>query len=595
MSKPEQSIIKIPFQITVRELAARLDLVATEVIKKLMENGIVATINETIDYETAVIISEELGFKTEQDQEVGEDEITLEKLAEIIKLEQEDKDKLTDRAPIVTILGHVDHGKTTLLDTLKKTRLAEEESGGITQHISAYQVKKNDRPISFIDTPGHEAFQSMRERGASIADIAVLVVAADDGVKPQTKEVIKHLLENKIPTVVAINKIDKSEANPNKVKQELAENSLLLEGYGGDVPSCEISAKQNLNLDDLLETILLVADVQEFKSDFDRPALAIVLEAHKDPQKGPVCTVLIKTGTLKQGQDVLVGQVEGRVRKIEDYAGKSVKQAVPATPVTIIGLSSVPNSSDVLQVLDKEKARSRRKKKTLLSQAEKSTNKVQSAASMIQNIDRALSTKYPVILKADVQGTLEAVNQILGTIKSKEVFLEILKQGVGPITETDIQAAQTSGAMVYGFNVFPTAVASRMAQNMTVPIKTFQIIYELVEDVKNGMSDLLPPEIKRTDLGRLKVLAIFKNMKKGMVVGGKVTNGKMEKNQKIEIIRDKEAVDNGDLTQLQHNKEDVKEVKTGSECGISFGGKEKIMVGDTLVCYKEEEIKRKID
>ncbi|HHX58480.1 MAG TPA: translation initiation factor IF-2 [Candidatus Moranbacteria bacterium] len=590
----QKKTIKVPFQVTVGDLAKKLDLGVAEVIKQLMTDGIIAGINDVIDFETATIISNEMGFETELDQSTTQEVLTLEKLDEILKLEKENQTNLESRPPVVTILGHVDHGKTTLLDTLKKTHVAEREAGGITQHINAYQVKFKNRLITFIDTPGHEAFQTMRERGASLADIAILVVAADDGVKPQTAEVIKFVLEKNIPTVVAINKIDKPAANINKVKQELAENGLLVEGYGGKIPVNEISAKQNTGIEGLLETILLMADVEDFKSDPCRAALGVVLEAHKDPQKGPVATVLIKTGTLIKGEDVLVGDIFGRARNLEDYTGRSVNEAPSSSPVTIIGLPTVPQTNDVLQA---QSENCDKKKRKLLSQLKvHGPSKIGAISSkqMIANIDEALSNKLSIVLKADVQGSLEAVQQILHTIDSDEIKLNIFSTGIGDVTERDLQVAQTGQAIVYGFNVLPTSVASRMATEMGVPIKTFSIIYELVESVKNDMSALLPPEIKRTDLGRLKVLAIFKNMKKGMVVGGKVMNGKIVKGENLEILRDKEAVGKGKLVQLQHNKEETSEVKEGLECGLSFEGKDKIAVGDTLVCYKEEEIKRKV-
>lgn len=591
----DNKIVKIPFHLTVRELATRLDMNVSEVIKKLMENGIIANINEIIDYETAVIISEELGFQTEPDQAIADNEVvTLENLHDILNLEQEKEEDLLPRPPVVTILGHVDHGKTTLLDTLRKTRIAEKESGGITQYISAYQVRKKGQLITFIDTPGHEAFQAMRQRGAGVADIAVLVVAADDGVKPQTKEVAKHLIENKIPTIVAINKIDKPEANPNKVKQELAEIGILLEGYGGDVPFNEISAKQNIGLDQLLDTILLVSELHNFVANPKRDAFGVVLEAHKDPQKGPLATVLIKTGTLKVGQDMIVGTVHGRVRKIEDYTGKSIDTAPPSIPVTIIGLSGVPQSNDVLQIKQHLLDRKKRHSSEELTANGPIRAGSMSSQQLISNIDEAFGKKYFIIIKSDVRGTLEAIKQILDTIKSNEVSLSIIGEGVGPITETDIQAAQTNNATIYGFNVFPTSVANRLAENAGISIKTFKVIYEFVEHVKNEMSELLDPEIKRIDLGRLKVLALFKNLKKGMVVGGKVINGKIVKGEHLEITREKDLVGSGVITQLQQNKQDAAEVKEGLECGISFEGKEKIQAGDILLCYKEEKIKRKI-
>lgn len=590
----EKKVIKVPFRVTVGDLAKRLEVSVAEVIKQLMADGIMAGINEVIDFETATIIANEMGFETELDQSATQEVLTLEKLDEILKLEKENQRGLESRPPVVTILGHVDHGKTTLLDALKKTHVAEKEAGGITQHINAYQIKYKNRLATFIDTPGHEAFQAMRERGASLADIAILVVAADDGVKPQTAEVIKFILEKKIPTVVAINKIDKPAANVNKVKQELAENGLLVEGYGGQVPVNEISAKQKIGLEGLLETILLMADVEDFKADPYRAALGVVLEAHKDPRKGPVATVLIKTGTLFKGQDVLVGDIFGRVRNLEDYTGRSVNEASSSSPVTIVGLSTVPQTNDVLQVQPENCDKKKRKLISKLKAHDSFKVGAISSKQMIANINEALSNKLSIILKTDVQGSLEAIQQILDTINSEEIKLDIFSVGIGDVTERDIQTAQTGKAIIYGFNVLPTSVASRMATETKVPIKTFSVIYELVESVKNDMSALLPPEIKRTDLGRLKVLAIFKNMKKGMVVGGKVMNGKIVKGENLEILRDKEIVGKGKLTQLQHNKEETAEVKEGLECGISFEGKDKIAVGDTLICYKEEALKRKI-
>ncbi len=591
----EKKPVSLPSQLTVKELSDRLDLGIAEVLKKLMENGIIANLNDTIDFETAYIISEELGFIAEQEVIQENSEIfTIENLKKELQEEAKEED-LTFRPPIVTILGHVDHGKTTLLDTLRKAHIAEGESGGITQHINAYQVKKKDRLITFIDTPGHEAFQAMRQRGAAIADITILVVAADDGVKPQTKEVVKFLTENKIPTVVAINKIDKPEANANRVKQELAEIGLLVEGYGGDTPFNEISAKNDTGLDELLDTLLLVSDIHDFKSDAKKGAIGIVLESHKDPQRGPVATILIKTGTLKVGDDIIIGKIIGRARSMEDYTGKTIKEAGPSTPVTIIGLPKSPESNDVFRV-ETNKAELKRKIKQFQGIDNDSLVGLMNLSSkqLIRNIDETKKTKLSIVLKTDVQGSLEAVVQILQSLPSDEIQIDIVKNGVGFITESDIKAAQSGTALVYGFNVFPTSIATRIAQDSNVKVKSYNVIYELVEDIKNEMSELLEPEIKRTDLGRMKVLAIFKSGKGQMIIGGKVNDGKIIKGEKMEILREKIHIGVGELVQLQQNKEEVAEVKSGLECGITFNGKEKIEVGDSLLCYKEEEIKRKI-
>ena len=590
MSEEKTGTIKLPLKITVGDLAKEFDMPVTDLIKIMMTNGIMANVNELVDYDIAAIIAEELEVKTELDHKTidNNEDLVADKLAELLKAEQENSKNLTPRPPIVTVLGHVDHGKTTLLDTLKKTKLADKEAGGITQHISSYQVKEKGKLITFIDTPGHEAFQAMRERGASVADIAILVVAADDGVKPQTKEVIKFLKEKKIPTVVAINKIDKQNADINRVKQELAENELLIEGYGGDTPFVEISAKNNKNLDSLLDTVLLVAEMGEFTADYDRDALGIVLEAQKDKSQGPLANIIIKTGTLKVGQDVVVGNTSGRIRNIADYAGKSIAKAEPSMPITVSGLTQVPNSNEILQVVD---TKAKRKSKLL---REQNNERDLSSSALIDDINASLMNKYSIILKADTQGSLEAITQVLQTISSKEIVLKIIQSGVGPITEKDIQTAQSGGATVYGFNVHPTQSATQIAEKVSIITKTYKIIYELIEDIKEEMSSRLAPEIKRTDLGRLKVLAIFKNMKKSMIVGGKVMNGKIIKGQQLEILRDKQSVNKGKLVQLQQNKEEVDEVKENFECGLTFEGSEKIEVGDILLSFKEEEVKRKI-
>ncbi len=582
--------VKLPLKITVGDLAKEFDVAVTELIKIMMSNGIMANVNELVDYDIAAIIAEELKIKTELDHKAINDneELVVDKLAELLKAEQENSKNLTPRPPIVTVLGHVDHGKTTLLDTLKKTKLAAKEAGGITQHISSYQVEEKGKLITFIDTPGHEAFQAMRERGASVADIAILVVAADDGVKPQTKEVIKFLAEKKIPTIVAINKIDKQNADINRVKQELAENELLIESYGGDTPFVEISAKNNKNLDALLDTILLVADMGELTADNDRDALGIVLEAKKDKSQGPLANIIIKTGTLKVGQDIMVGNIPGRIRNVTDYTGKSIAKAGPSMPITISGLTNVPNSNEILQVID---SKSKRKAKLI---DDNTNQKDLSSSAIINDINASLMTKYSIILKADTQGSLEAITQVLQTISSEEIVLKIIQSGVGPITEKDVQTAQSGNATIYGFSVHPTPSANQLAEKVDITTRSYNIIYELIENVKEEMSSLLAPEIKRTDLGRLKVLAIFKNMKKSMIVGGKVMNGKIIKGEQLEILREKQPIAKGKLVQLQQNKEEVEEVKENFECGLTFEGTEKIEVGDILLGFKEEEVKRKI-
>lgn len=583
--------IILPASVTVKKFSEILDMPLGSVISELMKNGILATINEQIDFETASIIAQDLGYDVSEEALAADESMSLEKLIEIQKKEHESGENLQSRPPIVTILGHVDHGKTTLLDTIRKSSVAAGESGGITQHISAYQVKKKGKLITFVDTPGHEAFSAMRERGVSIADIAVLVVSADDGVRPQTKEVIEYLLAKKIPTIVAINKIDKPEANIQRVKQELAENNLLVEDWGGQILCSEISAKKNIGIDGLLENILLVTEIEDFKADFKRDALGVVLESHLDPQKGPVATILIKTGTLKEGQDIIAGTAYGRVRKIDDFAGKKLIEAGPSTPISLIGLNTTSNTNDILQVVSGKS----------LARLEALRAKTSGQSGMIgelnaQKIYKTIADekikKLNVILKSDVQGSLEAIQQILSEIKSDEVAINYISIGVGNTTESDVRMAQNSGATIFAFNVTTTPVASRMAETSKVEIKNYKIIYELVTEIKNRLTDMLPLSIERNDLGKLSVLALFKTGKKDMIVGGKVTSGKISNGCLIEVERGDNIIGKGKLQNLQQNKVNVDEVTQNNECGITFDGETKIKEGDTLLCYTEE-VKKK--
>ncbi|MFC1645234.1 translation initiation factor IF-2 [Patescibacteria group bacterium] len=592
-SKKNPEIIKVPSIVTVKKFSEILGLPVAEVITELMKSGIMASINEEIDFETASIIAEDLGSQIEEDVEVADGEtITLEHLLEICRKERSSGENMTARPPIVTILGHVDHGKTTLLDTIRKASVAEKEAGGITQHISAYQVKKRGQLITFVDTPGHEAFSAMRERGVSIADVAILVVAADDGVRPQTKEVITYLKDKKIPTVVAINKVDRPEADPQRVKKELAELDLMVEEWGGTIVANEVSAKNNIGIDELLESVLLVAEVEELVANKKREGFGIVLESHLDPQKGPVSTVLARTGVFKIGQDIVAGKAYGRIKRMEDYTGSSIESAGPSTPVVVMGLNETANTNDVMRVVSK---------KSISQIKSKAANEVRggskltvSKKSLYDTIDEGKIKKLNIIIRSDVQGSLEAIEQILNAIKSSEVAISYIDTNVGNITESDVKLAESAGAIVYGFNVNATAVAKRMAEAKEIEIKTFSIIYELIEDVKGELAALLPPDIVRTDLGRLKVLAIFKTGKRDMIVGGKVIEGKVAKKALVEVNRSKELVGTGKLTNLQHNKKSTEEVSNGSECGITFEGNIKIEEGDVLNFYTEEEKKRKL-
>ncbi|KKR44226.1 MAG: Translation initiation factor IF-2 [Candidatus Moranbacteria bacterium GW2011_GWC1_45_18] len=589
-TEKEKVKVKIPSLVTVKKFAELLGLGVTDVIKELMKNKILATINDEIDYDTAAVIASDLGFETEVDLEsTGSGVMTLEQLDEILKKEKESGKNLRHRPPVVTILGHVDHGKTTLLDTIRKTSVVEKEAGGITQHISAYQVKKKGEIITFVDTPGHEAFSAMRERGVNFADIAILVVAADDGVRPQTEEVIKYLKEKKIPMVVAINKIDKPNANIQRVKQELADREIVIEEWGGNVVAAEISAKQNIGIDELLDMVLLVAEVEDLRADWKRLPIGVVIESRLDPQKGNIATVLVRTGTLKEGQDVIAGTVVGRVRRLEDFKGRQMKEAGPSTPVTVIGLNQSPNVNDVLQgMVDLKSAKAMQKD----FGTDGSGAKKFDSQSMLKSIEDQNINRLNIVLKTDVQGSLEAIDQILAAIKSDEVGINYVKQGVGDITESDVKLGQNSGAVVFGFNSQPTTVAKRLAEMNNVEIKTYKVIYELVEDIKKRLEGMLGEDIVRTDLGKLKVLAVFKTGKGDMIVGGKVISGKMVNEENLEVLRDDKPLGRGKLSNLQQNKVNVDEVNQGLECGITFLGDVKIKEGDILACFHEEIVKK---
>lgn len=578
----EEKIIKIGTTIGVKKFADLLRLPVTTVIAELMKNGIMANINEEIDFDTASIIAADLGFDVAEDTEVADDEtLTLEKLLEICAKEKSADVPLAERPPIVTILGHVDHGKTTLLDTIRKASVAAGESGGITQHISAYQTKKRGKMITFIDTPGHEAFSAMRERGVSIADIAILVVAADDGVRPQTKEVITYLKDKSIPAIVAINKIDKPEANPMRVKQELADLDIVIEEWGGKVMCNEISAKNNIGITDLLESILLLAEVEDFRANEKRDGLAVVLESHKDEHQGPVATVVVKTGTLKVGQDITAGTTYGRIRRMTDYRGSDITVAKPSTPATIFGLVDTAETNDIIQVADAKRSARLKSRDAALRAAAGDKN--------VKSInDNDALPKYGIIVKSDVQGSIEAIEQILATVPQGKVAVQFIDTGVGNVTESDVKRADSAAATIYGFNVTVSPVARRMAEDAGVTIKTYKVIYELVDDITKKLLSMLPDEVIRTDVGELEVLGVFRTEKEKMIVGGRVTRGAaVAKDAKIDVYRKDALIGSGTLANLQHNKVDIDEVKKGQECGITFNGTTKIKVGDTFKIYTE--------
>jgi translation initiation factor IF-2 len=497
---------------------------------------------------------------------------------------------LLERPPIVVVLGHVDHGKTTLLDYIRKTNVAEKESGGITQHIGAYQIVHKDKTVTFIDTPGHEAFSQMRSRGAKVADVAILVVAAEEGVKPQTKEVISHIKEFEIPVVVAINKIDKPVANPSKVIGELAKEGIVAESQGGKVPSVNVSAKTGQGVDELLEVILLVAEMEELKVDSTKPASGVVIESYLDSKRGPVATLLIQEGILKKSDIVSCGEAFGRIKNLEDFQGKAIDHVLPSTPVLVLGLNQVPVVGEKFEVVDSEEtamsfvAKSREDKKVKASLSAEAPSLSRGAGGKILNL----------ILKTDVRGSLEAIEGVLKNIKQENVIINILKSEVGDISESDVKLAFSTGSTIIGFRVKLPNFILDLAKRQGVRIKTFEIIYELVEEVKRGLVRLLEPEVIREDLGKLKALAIFRKEKSRMIIGGKVISGKVENKALVNIIRNEEKIGKGRIIQLQQNKKDINEVEKGKEAGILFEGDMVIEEGDVLEVYKEEKKKREL-
>lgn len=580
------SKIKLPDTITVKEFAERLEKSVSEIIKILMDNGFLATINEELDYDTAAIIAEDLGFEVAKEKIKSKDSVTDE-LSEILEsLKKTPKKNLKKRPPIVTILGHVDHGKTTLLDTIRRTKVAQHESGGITQHITAYQVSIKNKVITFVDTPGHEAFEKMRARGAGVADIAIIIIAADDGVKPQTKEVLNNIKKTGLPFVICLNKIDKPQANADMVKGQLAEESILVEGWGGSVPIVEISAKENKNIDELLETLLLVADIEELKADFNAPGIGLVLESHLDKKRGPVTTVIIKNGTLKRGDSVLAGSASGKVRLLEDFKGKEISSAGPSTPLTILGFNKLPSAGRVIKVVPKDKSFLKQKKK--VSQKGESVGRTSPLRRIEQSLETEKYKKLNVVIKADTKGSLEAIEQILDSLVVEDVVVKVIKAGVGQINESDITLAKVSNAFLYGFRVPESLTAREMAEKESVKPRFFDVIYHLVEDIQQEMSKIVTIQEIRVDHGKLKVLAIFRTGKKDVIVGGRVTQGKIIKGDILEAKRGEEIIGTGKLAQMKKGKDDFEECPEGEECGITFdatGPLPKIQPGDEIYSY----------
>jgi len=585
----EKRKIKAAEFITVNELANIIGVPASEIIKKCLNLGLVVSINQRLDFDTITLIASDYGFEVEKAEEYLED---------IIEEEPDRPEDLEPRPPVVTIMGHVDHGKTTLLDYIRQSNIVAGEAGGITQHIGAYQVTlPNGKQITFIDTPGHEAFTAMRARGAQVTDIVVLVVAADDAVMPQTVEAINHALAANVPIIVAINKIDKPEANPDKIKQQLAERGILVEDWGGKYQCVEISAKYGKNVDLLLEKILLEAEIMDLKANPKKKARGVVIESKLDKGRGPIGTVLVQNGTLKIGDPFVAGTTFGRVRAMFDERGNKVEIAKPSTPVQVIGFDNLPEAGDSFVVVEDEKAareianrRSQLKREQRFRQL-----RAVSLDKLSEQIKEGKVKELPIIIKADVNGSIEALSDSLMKLSNEEVKVRIIHRAVGAISESDVLLAQASGAIIIGFNVRPTSAAKKLAESENVEIRLYNIIYNVINDVKSALEGMLEPERREEILGTADVRETFKIAKVGTVAGCFVTEGKILRNARARLIRNGIVIYDGKIASLKRFKDDVKEVEAGLECGIALENYNDIKVGDIIEAYNILEVKRKLE
>ncbi len=590
--KPKPKVITeidVPDAITVGDFAAKMGKGAAEVVKKLMLLGIMATVNQTIDFDTAELIADEFGIKVNK-------EIVLSKEDKLLmEAEEEDKpEDLVERPPVVVVMGHVDHGKTSLLDAIRHTSVISTEAGGITQHIGAYSVKLNDRTITFLDTPGHEAFTTMRARGAQVTDIAILVVAADDGIMPQTVEAINHAKAANVDIIVAINKIDKENANVERVKQSLMEYGLVPEEWGGDTVCVEISAKKKINIDGLLEMVLLVADMKELKANPNRMAKGTVIEARVDKGKGPVATVLVQNGTLRQGDTVICGTSVGHVRAMTNDKGRRVKEAGPSTPVEIQGLNEAPSGGDeLIAVTDEKLARDVAEQRKQEIQEDKFNSVVKvSLDNLFSQIDEGNMKELDIIVKADVQGSVEAVKQSLEKLSNDEVRVRVIHGGVGAVNESDVMLANASNAIIVGFNVRPDAGAVALSQQNEVDIRLYRVIYQAIEEIEAAMKGMLDPEYKEVVLGYAEVRQTFRVPNVGVIAGSYVTQGKIMRNASVRVVRDGIIIHEGKISSLKRFKDDAKEVTERFECGLGIENFNDVKEGDTIECFEMQEIER---
>ena len=593
MSENGVKIVEIPSTVTVRDLAEMIDVSPIEVIKQLMANGVMANINQQVDFDTAAIVIAEFGFEAEH-LAVAEDELEEAGALPLWRqlIEEEDPKTLKERPPVVTVLGHVDHGKTTLLDAIRLTNVAGGEAGGITQRISAYQVEHNERLITFLDTPGHAAFTAMRARGAKGADIAVLVVAADDGVMPQTREALAHIQAARVPIIVALNKIDRPNSNPDKVKQELSDIGLIPDDWEGDTMVVPVSAKEKDGLEDLLEAINLVADSTEIKANPSGKVIGTVIEAELDKAKGVVATFLVQNGTLRIGDAILVGTSCGKIRAMFDFQGEPIKVARPSQPVAVMGLADVPLAGELFTVVESEREARIivEERKNERRERARGTSKAQSLEQLFAAYKAGEVKELRLVVKADVQGSLEPIVNSLEKLSAGEIKVNILHAGTGNISENDVMLAAASQGIVIGFNVTADQVAKNCADVEDVDIRVYDIIYRLTEDIELALKGMLEPETRRVVLGKARVRAVFRIPKLGNIAGCIVTEGEIQRSGRMLVLREDEELFNGPISSLRHEKDDVREIRNGFECGIGLKGFESFKEGDILECFTEETV-----
>jgi len=574
--------VVIPRALTVKQLADILEVSPIEVIKYLMRSDIMASINQVIDFDSAAIVATDLGYEVKEEPEASAE--TVDKYHFTV----EDSAAQKPRPPVVTIMGHVDHGKTKLLDAIRQTNVVDTEAGKITQHIGAYQVEIHGQKITFLDTPGHEAFTAMRARGAKATDIAILVVAADDGVMPQTVEAIDHARAAEVPIVVAINKIDKPDANPDRVKQQLADNSLLIEEWGGDVVCVLVSAKRGDGISDLLENLLIVAEIQELKADPTRPAFGVVVEASLDSSKGSLATVLVQTGTLNIGDNVVVGETSGKIKAMFDDKGKRVKKAGPSMPVEVLGLNSVPQAGDSLAVVGSEKEARAEAQQRQSERERVGASRAPRLSNLFSQIQAGQVKELNIILKTDVQGSLEPIKSSLERLGSEEVKVRIVHSASGNITENDVMLAIASKGIIIGFNNRPEPGAKLLADSEGVDIRCYQVIYNVVEDIEKALAGMLEPTYMDVVEGHAEVRAIF-SVRQGKIAGAYVTDGKLSRGAQVRVLRSGESIHESSIASLKHFKENVRDIAAGFECGIGVEGFSGFEIGDIIESYRREK------